>query len=87
MQLSTWQKLIEAAGTHAKPIGDSPGGVASQLGISRQAVHGLIRRGTLDTVEVYDGTKLAFYVIPQPSVDAYKQHVVESLQRRLQVVS
>lgn len=78
---------MEAANSPAKLLGDSPGGVAGQLGISRQAVHGLIRRGRLDTVEVYDGVKLAFYVIPQPSVEAYKQHVLESLQKRIQAFS
>jgi len=72
MQLSEWEKLTAGSETHrAKLSGDSPGGVAVQLGCSRQFVHSLIRRGLLDAVAVYKGRELAMYVIPQPSIDKY----------------
>lgn len=72
MQLSEWEKLTAGSDSlRAKLSGDSPGGVAVQLGCSRQFVHSLIRRGLLDAVAVYKGRSLCMYVIPQPSIDGY----------------
>lgn len=86
MQLSEWEKLTAGSeGQRAKLSGDSPGGVAVQLGCSRQFVHSLIRRGLLDAVAVYKGRSLCMYVIPQPSIDRYlkgKRAYLEALQSR-----
>lgn len=77
MKMSAWQKANAAA--FGKPAwgklnGDSPGGLAGQLGISRQAVHQAVRRGLLDAVIVVDDNteELRLFMIPQSSAEAYK---------------
>jgi len=88
MQYSTWQKLTDESESNiAKLNGDSPGGAAVQLGCSRQAIHGLIKRGRLDAVAVYKGTQLMFYVIPQPSLDRYKVELREAVEKRLGAIA
>lgn len=73
LQLSTWERLVKQDGHRAKLSGDSPGGVAARLGCSRQFVHSLIKRGLLDAVAVYQGDRLAFYVVPEPSLLRYQE--------------
>lgn len=73
MTMKEWEGLVtKSERHHAELLGDSPGGVAGQLGCSRQFVHSLIKRGLLDAVAVYEGRQLAMYMIPQRSIDAYK---------------
>jgi len=85
MQISTWQKATAAVAS-AKLIGLSPGGAASELGISRQGVHDAIRRGALDAYAVYRGTKLAFFIIPTQSLDAYRGRLLDRLQARVKTL-
>lgn len=76
MTMLQWQKATAAA--LGKPSwgnlnGDSPGGVASQLGISRQAVHKAVHRGDLDAVLITGmAGQLKMFMIPQDSVEAFK---------------
>jgi len=76
MTLAAWQKAC--ATTHGKPSwhelnGNSPGGVASDLGISRQAVHKAIARGDLDAVIVSDTRgRMLMFMIPQRSVETFR---------------
>lgn len=85
MTLKAWAKAVDDAGPdHSLNLqGDSPGGVAARLGCTRQAVHRLIRRGTLDAVAVYEGPRLSFYVVPEASLKAYQQRLAERLSGRL----
>lgn len=54
--------------------GSSPGAVARELGISRQAVHKAIQVGHLDALMIYDDDgNLAAFLIPPASVDAYRR--------------
>lgn len=86
IQRSTWLKRIEATAAPAKRLeGDSPGGVASRLGCSRQFVHSLIKRGLLEAIAVMDGDDLAFYVIPEASVERYiekRRHEIQAAAER-----
>ena len=77
MKMSAWQKATAAA--LGKPAWDnlngySPGGAAVELGMSRQAVHQAVRRGSLDAVIVNDDVtgELRLFMIPKPSIEAYK---------------
>lgn len=77
MKMRAWQKASAAA--LDKPLWDklngaSPGGLAAELGISRQAVHQAVHRGLLDAVIVVDdhSEELRLFMIPQYSVEAYK---------------
>jgi hypothetical protein len=75
MQLSTWSKLTESA--LGKPAwkqlnGPSPGGVGAILGISRQAVHKAVKRGDLDAVVVYEGTRLRMFMVTEDSIESFK---------------
>lgn len=79
MTMRTWQKAVAA--TLGKPgwekiNGYSPGGVASVLRISRQAVHQAIRRGQMDALIVNDDEtgELRLFMIPEASVEAYRAH-------------
>ena len=75
MDTRRWTELTEASErVRAQLIGWSPGGAASQLGISRQAVHKAIKRGDLDAVIVTrDGSdELSMFMIPDASLQAFK---------------
>lgn len=75
MNFARWEKLSAESDRHrAELLGWSPGSAAAQLGISRQAVHEAIRRGTLDAVMVVreDGKTQAF-MIPDASIKAYAE--------------
>jgi len=69
-----WQQLMsESEALRAKLLGWSPGGTASQLGISRQAIHKAIHRGDLDAVIVNnDDGRLSMFMIPDSSLQAFK---------------
>lgn len=76
--MKQWQQLVEAGDPVVQNLsGPSPGGAASELGITRQAVHEAIRRGSLDAVAVYQGAKLLHYTIPHASLEAYKSKIRE----------
>jgi hypothetical protein len=80
-----WEKLVaESDRRRAELLGWSPGGAAGELGISRQAVHLAIQRGDLDAVIVnHDGTgKLRMFMIPDPSVQAFKAKRESRLKRQ-----
>ena len=85
MKMRAWQRATAAAldkpSSWAQLNGTSPGTVAAELGISRQAVHQAVHRGYLDAVIVVDddSEELRLFMIPQPSLDAYKAR----RQRRL----
>lgn len=72
-----WVKAVNAS--HGKPDfaalnGDSPGTVAAELDISRQAVHQAVHRGDLDAVIVNDSRgKLQMFMIPRGSVERFKK--------------
>lgn len=78
MKLSRWSKLNDV-----HPLEDpravnglSPGGVAVELGISRQAVHQAIARGDLDAVKVvadHDPDRMVMFNVTQHSVGRYRQ--------------
>ena len=77
MKMLAWQKATAAA--LGKPSwqalnGRSPGGVADELGVSRQAIHNAVHRGQLDAVLVVDDRteELRLFMIPEPSLEAYK---------------
>lgn len=77
MKMRAWQKATAAAldkPSWAKLNGASPGTVAAELGISRQAVHQAVHRGYLDAVIVVDddSEELRLFMIPEPSLAAYK---------------
>lgn len=84
MTMKQWQRVVDATDASTEDLmGDSPGGVAARLGCSRQAVHRLIKRGTLDAVAVYEGRQLAFYIVPEASLAAYQQQLAQRLSGRL----
>lgn len=86
MQLKQWQRLNEAGDPIVQDLssGRSPGGAAAELGITRQAVHKAIKRGSLDALAVYDGTKLRFYTISHASLQRYRSRlrVIAQAQER-----
>lgn len=72
--LSKWTAAMETSPNSALYNGMSPGGVANQLGISRQAVHRAIHRGELDAWRVLndrDGTLIAICILDD-SLAKYK---------------
>jgi hypothetical protein len=80
MQFKDWKRLVHISeAQRAKLLGWSPGGAAAEVGITRQGIHHAIRRGDLDAVMVYEGTKLRSFMIPEESLRAYQQR---RLQRR-----
>lgn len=88
MSLKAWAKAVEAADPHAPNLqGDSPGGVAARLGCTRQNVHKLIHSGILDAVAVYEGERLSFYVVTEPSLRAYQQQKAADLAKRLAILT
>lgn len=77
MKMRAWQRASAAA--LDKPLweklnGASPGGVAAELGISRQAVHKAVQRGDLDAVLIIDDItdELRLFMIPQASIEAFR---------------
>jgi len=69
-----WDELVEKGDPLVDKItGPSPGGAATELGVSRQRVHELIRQGRLDATAVYKGRKLLFYMVSQESIERQKK--------------
>lgn len=75
--LERWVKACAAAHgkpSHAELNGDSPGTVAADLEVSRQAVHQAVHRGDLDAVIVHDAHgKLLMFMITPASVERFRQ--------------
>jgi hypothetical protein len=65
-------RLALAEGCEDRVGGPSPGGAAGELGMSRQAVHRAISRGTLDAWYVPDGKEFYVYVTEE-SIKRYKK--------------
>lgn len=65
-------RLAFAEGCEDRVGGPSPGGAAAELGMSRQAVHRAISRGTLDAWYVPDGKEFYVYVTDE-SIRRYKK--------------
>lgn len=82
--LAAWRKANDDTDprTPNRP-GTSPGGAAQRLACTRQMVHKLIQTGSLDAVAVYDGLRLAFYVVTEDSLRAYQQRRTAELAERL----
>jgi len=72
--LQRWTELLDSTQDPSKYNGDSPGGVAADLGITRQSVHGAISRGHLDGWRVEDDKtgQLVAIVISPESVARYQ---------------
>jgi hypothetical protein len=72
--LQRWHELLTSTPDPRVYNGDSPGGVAADLGISRQAVHLALKRGDLDGWRVVrnDTGELAAIVISPDSVERFK---------------
>jgi hypothetical protein len=75
LTVSQYDAMLEAATPRKRSelLGHSPGKAAHLLGVSRQAVHQAIDRGTLDAFYVHDdnGGRLAWIVIPDYSLRDY----------------
>lgn len=86
MQLKDWERAIEAGKPDLADFnsGPSPGGAASEAGVSRQAIHAAIRRGELDVLAIYEGKRLSHYTISQSSLAAYKALLRDRAARDLQ---
>lgn len=76
---------MEAADTPTqnRSAGPSPGGAAAELGVTRQAVHKLIRSGDLEAMGVYEGRKLLFYIVDPASLASYRERRKERLLGQL----
>ena len=89
VQLKDLEQLAETADPTMQDFlrGPSPGGAATQLGISRQRVHQLIKEGKLAAVGVYDGRKLVCFNISRQSIAAFKERrrslLLDQLKRAL----
>lgn len=81
MQVKRWEQLTDAGEATVQDLsyGPSPGAAAAELGISRQAVHQAIRRGDLEALAVYRGTRLLFFTISKSSLERFKQ--IRTLRR------
>lgn len=75
MSVSQYQALYDDAtpALRRKMLGHSPGAAAALAGISRQAIHKAIDRGTLQAYYVFhdEGGELAWILIPDDSLQAY----------------
>lgn len=74
ISLTKWHEMLESSEDPADYNGPSPGGVAAELGISRQSVHKAIERGDLDAWRVVrDKTSsLVAIVIKPATLERYK---------------
>ena len=76
MSISRYEHAVAESKRYRAELlgGSSPGAVARELGISRQAVHKAIHAGHLDALMLYaDNGELAAFLIPPASVDAYRR--------------
>lgn len=66
--------LHEAWESNPGLCGPSPGGAAGALGISRQAVHAAVKRGSLDMVRLKEpGGKGPYLYITQASIERHRK--------------
>lgn len=54
--------------------GASPGGVAAKLGITRQAVHDAIKRGSLHAYKLVREGRVVAIIIPDDDVQHYRRN-------------
>lgn len=79
MTIDEWEretKRVRSPAKRARLHGPSPGRAAEEMGVTRQAVHRAIERGTLDALRVTydeDGEKLAFMIITEASFERYQK--------------
>ena len=66
-------RLAFAEGCEDRVGGPSPGGAAAELGVSRQAVHRAVLRGTLDAWYVPTGHSGYFIYVTDESIKRYKK--------------
>lgn len=71
-----YQKLLKAS--HGSPKADevnglSPGGVASRLGITRQAVHFAIVEDVIDAYRIERKGRLVAIIVPEAEVTFWEQ--------------
>jgi hypothetical protein len=82
--MKAWIKLTrkDTSPNNRATNGPSPGGVAAELGITRQAVHQAIERGDLDAWRIVDDStgRLRAIVIPYEAVLRYKE--IRAIQGR-----
>jgi len=57
MTIENWTAKTQSLSPNLDLEGDSPGGIAARLRVSRQAVHKAIRRGDLDAVVIVNHGK------------------------------
>jgi len=75
MEMYEWLREVHKAPSEAAAKafnGKSPGGVASDLGISRQAVHDAIKRDRMSAWRLTRDGKLVAILIPDHEVDYYR---------------
>ena len=75
MEMSEWVQKVHSAPSEAAAKafnGRSPGGVASYLGISRQAVHDAIKRDRMNAWRLTRDGKLTAILIPDHEVEYYR---------------
>ena len=89
MQLKAWERAIEAGDSDVADFsqGPSPGGAAAEVGVSRQAIHYAIRRGELEVLAIYDGSRLSHYTISRRSLAAYKELLRQRATRDIQRIA
>jgi hypothetical protein len=62
-QISEWARALDQADNEDDLNGLSPGGAAERLGVTRQTVYNLLKRGDLDRVTIVDSEGKKFGVI------------------------
>jgi len=75
MTLKAWGEAVHGPRGRLDFNGYSPGGAAEALGITRQAVHQAVHRGTLDCLRLTDPNgHLLAVIIPHSSLEHYRKH-------------
>lgn len=70
MELMKWAKAL----VDGKDVnGDSPGGAAARLGVSRQYIHKLIDDDVLDAIRVTNKGRLAAIVLNETKLALYEK--------------
>lgn len=70
-EFESYDEYRQAFERDSSLLGPSPGGAASQLGITRQGVDGAVRRGSLDMVRIVEGGSLSLF-ITTASIERYR---------------
>lgn len=76
MDIMDWVAKVHALPADQRKgfVGSSPGAVASELGISRQAVHKAIERDRMDAYYLTRKNALTAVLIPEYEVTNYRQN-------------